>query len=777
MKYKYFVIVMAVLFCQADLLAAAKKKSGSSQSVVQNGTKIASATTNNLVDSECSDSFFGCMDAFCIVDNVSGGRCQCSSAFAPLNDTLNEIMKMDEESYAIATYGVDHIEMGEAADEVISASDKAFKKAIKDANDESVVEEKKSDTKNKKKGRVDLSAWNTTFSDDKDDEENEISFDDDDIFGKSGEDLRQSAQTMCLEQTPEKCKKSHDMLKMLYTQKIKSDCAAFENSLKQQKMASLEKLDTAKHAVVDAALTEYQESNKYDLGQCMVEFTKCMQTTAGCGEDWTGCVKLAAAENMKSNTSAVLAEQATIRGELSSITLAASTMDTMLSKKPICEHVTKQCMSVKDNVWDAFLKDIAPSLKTAELNAESDMRTSCLTNISQCYIKACKENMDPNDENGSYDMCLSRPENYKSFCKVELEPCLNATGGTYDSPDTSTLWAGVLAKLSAMRVDACTDEFKQCIQDKDRCGEDYSQCIGLDNEDVADICPAEKLTACYKEYNGQTESVRDTLIKVAQGILLNVDNNMLTTCQKAVEEAMVKVCGDSENCNNLILANGSGSRSMEIKYCEVTEDDEGKIHYTNCRDNVDAISDTELGKITLDINGGTNEHDRHYFTGVINGQIGWEYITLNENSTAMIDIDKYMTEMTKAYDMDDKTKAKVKTEIEDLTNSINIALDTLESDPKIQYCTTGRQVAGLNIGKKQQTIGHDGNARFPNLTQQSRLIIASAALKQAMKNYYTKYDEYSEEIAMETTRLAKRMQEVKLIKQMKDRLRVTLVFV
>ena len=54
-------------------------RAASTQKVVNTGTKISAAKTNNLVDEDCQDIYFGCMDAFCIVDNVSGGRCQCSN--------------------------------------------------------------------------------------------------------------------------------------------------------------------------------------------------------------------------------------------------------------------------------------------------------------------------------------------------------------------------------------------------------------------------------------------------------------------------------------------------------------------------------------------------------------------------------------------------------------------------------------------------------------------------------------------------------------------------
>ena len=754
----FAVVLMAVVFVPQNLWGAKVART----SVVSMGTKVAAATSNTLVDSECQESYFGCMDAFCIVENVSGGRCQCSNKHIALSARLKEIMDMDNQSYAITTYGVEHIELGTAADDVLSASERAFDKAIKDANDESVVDKPKTE----KKSGLSFDDWNKKFSanNDDDDEDEVFELDADDIASKKGDELYKAAMEMCFEQTPQKCKASEEMLKMLYVQKIRSDCAAFENSLNKQETESTVKLEDAKRNVRDAALTELQNTNKYSLGECALEFKKCMNGENVCGEDWTGCVKLAASENMANDTAGSVAKQVTIQGAFSDVTIAATSMDALLAKKPLCDYVTNQCIKEKDKVWDVFVKDIVTTIKSAELVAESGLRTNCLSNISQCYIKACKDNMDPKDPDGSYDMCLSRPDNYKSFCKVELEPCLNATGGSYDKPDASSLWRGVLAKLSSMRVDACTNEFKQCLQDEDRCGKDYSQCIGLDNDDVAGICPEDKLTACYKEYGGKSETVRETLERIAQGVLLNVDNELLTACENAVMDAMLKVCGSEDNCDALIDEN-SGTHSLKLSWCEY----DGK-KYFNCKDSQGGITDVELGKTTLDSDLNREFHERHIFTSKFDGQIYWDFLDIADDSRGLIGVADYEKSVKDIVDMDAAAKARVKSEIETLHSSIKNAIDAIESDPKVQYCMTGRQVEGLaNDDGFRQLIGKADNARFPNITNQYRRIITTTALHKTRENYFKKYDELSDEYVVGTNKLSERMAEIQNINEKRAR--------
>lgn len=756
MRKFFSVVLTAVVFLTQSVGAAPKTRT----SVVNMGTKVAAATANTLVDNECQESYFGCMDAFCIVENVSGGRCLCSNKHIALSDKMKEIMDMDNQSYAITTYGVEHIELGRAADDVLSMSERAFDKAIKDANDESLTDKPKSE----KQSGLSFAEWNKSFSDDDDDEDEVFELDGDDIASKKGDELYKAAMTMCFEQTPQKCKENGDMLKMLYANKIKSDCAAFENSLKKQESESTVKLEDAKRNVRDAALTELQNTNKYSLGECALEFKKCMQGDQVCGQDWTGCVKLAAAENMAYNKSGGIAQQVTVSGTFSDITIAATSMDTLLAKKPLCDYITNQCVREKDKVWDVFVKDIVTTIKSAELTAESDLRTNCLSNISQCYIKACKDNMDPKDPDGSYDMCLSRPDNYKSFCKVELEPCLAATGGTYDNPDTSSLWRGILAKLSSMRVDACTNEFKQCLQDEDRCGKDYSKCIGLDSDDIAGICPEDKLTACYKEYGGKTETVRATLERIAQGILLNVDNELLTACENAVTDAMLKVCGDTENCNGLI-DEGVGSRSLKLQWCEF----DGKNYY-NCKDNVEQITDVELGKTTRDADLNKEQHNKHVFMDKMEGIILWDFIAIQPDMNGISSVDEYNKETKGMVSMDEEHAKKVDTEIGSLSMAIKNAISAIESDPRVQYCMTGRQVAGLTDSDGfTKFIGKANNARFPNITKNYRLIISNSALHQARENYYKKYDKMYEEYVVDNFKLAERIAKIQGENQMRNR--------
>ncbi len=710
-------------------------RAGVTQKVIGTGTKVAAATKNTVVSEACQQKYDGCMDSFCMLDNDTGGRCICSNRNAELDDILAEIEKLDQQSYQMATAGVERIEMGADADAAIASANAAAQSVMKAEQ-----------ASGSKRRTLDLSMWDTfTFDDDEDifGEGNTLQSV---IDGKQGDALHRAAAELCVAQMPE-CANEISMLQMMYAQKIKNDCSAYENSLKQQKNSSAQKLAAAEKALREAALDQLRTANKYDLGQCTVEFKKCMASTGGCGDDFKGCVGIAASEQIKGQTP----KQVSITGSKTKITIAASTYDTLEAKKPMCMSVTNSCVAVADQVWDTFMREVAPQLKTAELLAESDLRTSCISNISDCFQKACKDTIDPNDPDGSYDMCLSRPETVKSLCKVQIDPCVAAEPLILDF---------VYARLAAMRVDACTNDVKNCLQDDDRCGKDYTQCVGLDTDTIIRMCPYDKLVGCQQVYSGESgkqsirdDAVYDVLANMVQGIMLSIDNNMLEYCQNAANEAMIKVCGDTENCNGLAVDENIGARSLDYKICEYTSSgDSLDINYSRCRTDVSQIQDSELGRIQGATQSGLGPVTP--FAGVLDGTIYWESVDFDDDGM-LSSVDEYIEKT--GSQLSTAQKEKVKSELAVLQKNINTAINAIEADPTVQYCMTGRQVQGM----KDMRIGRGQAApRFPELTKQMRLQIATAALKTAKDSYYKKYDQLQEKMLQDYATMGERMAEI-----------------
>ena len=670
-------------------------RAGATQKVIGTGTKVAAAGQNTVVADNCQEKFNGCLDAFCMMENVNGGRCLCSNRNAELDSVLAEIEKLDQQSYQMATVGVEAIETGVSISNLSAPS-----------------------TTRKK---IDTALWNQQTDTDTSDNSDEKN--------KTGEELYGSAIAICMERMPE-CKQSETMLRTIYNGKIRGDCAAYENAIKEQRRTAETRLSEAQRAMRTSAYEQLRTANKYDLGQCTVEFKKCMATTAGCGDDFKGCVGIAAAENAKQSVGAKSKmKMYDIKGSATKISIAASSYDALESKKPMCMSITNSCVAVKDQVWDTFLREVAPQIKTAELLAESDLRTSCISNISACFQKACKDTMDPNDPDGSYDMCLSRPETVRSLCKVQIDPCEAAEPLIMDY---------VYARLASMRVDSCTNEVKQCLQSDDRCGKDYTQCVGLDTDTIIRMCPYDKLTGCQQVYQKEGKDIRgdavyDELDRMVQGIMLGIDNNMMEFCQNAADEAMIKVCGDTENCNAIATDDhiGTGSLSYGICYYKINGDN-AEIDYSQCRTSIDQIQDIELGRVPGSTTGELGPVVP--FVSVIDGIMFWEQLNIDVNGN-IPSAEEYFKSID-ASKMQPSTKEKVAREITKLKSQINTAVAAIESDPTVQFCMTGRRVQGM----KDAPVSGEKIARFPELTKQMRNIIATSALNAAKANYYKKYD-------------------------------------
>ena len=724
------------------------------QSVISTGTKVAAAAQNTVVDEKCWNGFMGCMDSFCMLDNANGGRCICSDKNAEYDSILAEIQSLDEQSYQMATVGVERIEMGDDANAIMKKTQEITKSIEKDS------------AQSKQKS-LDLSAWNV----------NEIDFDADveDIFSlssdgtgitnKTGDALYRAAAKLCNAQIPE-CKSQSTMMELMYKQRVRSDCTAYENSLRQQRTQSAQKLATAQSAMREAALEQYRSANKYDLGQCTVQFKQCMQTTGGCGDDFTGCVDYAVREGLVKNI-----KSTTIKGTTSKITISSATYDVLEAKKELCMSVTQQCVNVRDQVWDTFLREVAPQVKSAELIVESNMRTSCISNISACFQKACKDNMDPNDPDGSYDMCLTNPNNLESACKVEIEPCKGAI---------PKIMEYVTARLASMRVDSCTREFKECLTSEDRCGADYTQCVGLDTDTIVKMCPADKLPGCkYGKSDGADNGdyVYENLSQIATGIFLNIDNNMLTACQRAADAAMIRVCGSTENCDDIVVDNGAGTRSFKYEICEYNDFDKSNPNAITpnwtgvCRESLDGLSKAEL-KHEAD-----GPETTKGWAAKLTGLMYWGEISFEEYKEKETDkqtkfrftpIEDYMKNVAISSGLNGATELTAEQkdiirdrvyglEIKALTSSVENAINAIESDQTVQYCMTGRTFQGMRDknGKLAELGTTDKKeARFPNLTSQMRQIIAISALKNARDNYMEKYDTEMERMAKDQVKAA-----------------------
>lgn len=729
--------------------AAATKKA------INMGTKVSTAVENTTVSTECQTAYYGCMDAFCMMDNGSGGRCQCNDRITELDTILDEIMKLDEKSMNLATQGVEKVQMGELASQIDARAKSLEKEFLTDE------EKAKQAAAQPKKKELDLSAWNNSslFDDDddlfgeKEPDEFQIA---DDLANKKGDELHKAAAKICTQQIPAQCKASAAMLQQTYAQKVRSDCTGYENALKQQRTASAQKLQTAQKAVREALLDEEKNKNKYeDLGSCVIAFKQCMQTTGECGTDFSGCVAdttiLSELYGKTKSTKNGKVATTQIKTGATTVTISSATYDILQNKALRCESVVRQCQNANGGktiaggkVLGEFMKDVALTVYNTEYRMASDSRMSCMTTIINCVRKSCKSaGMDEGTDN--YDACLSNPDSIKNYCGLEIKRC-------GDVGSENDVIAYVQAKLAADRVDKCTEEIKECLTSEDRCGEDYAGCIGLDTDTIMDLCPPQKLMACQEKHNSDVQKVRQYVAQVAQGLALNIDNSFAEKCQTAAEESMIKVCGDKESCAGFSFDENVGSAPLAYRICPMVYDPEAHVYAMNidedvCKENADLISKEEFGLDKMsaeDIRqlagyesgssssswgvatwffgfGGSSRAsqtkvnyisktrynmlraERKMWTPYLAGRINWgATITTGEDENGTLIFKASVKEPQKDengqyLDIDaGNTYASVQAIVTSLNNSLRQIMSAIESDRTVEQCMRGRTFQGIS---------------------------------------------------------------------------------
>ncbi len=678
------VCALLVALPSGDAFAATKK--ASKQSAIQKGTSVRAKTSAaGLYDQECYDAYYGCMDQFCISENENGGSCACSDLSIEYEKQFAEIQEILAEAERISTVEVEKVKAGANADIVFTGK----REYDKDGN---VIDVDDLDKNDKAKKRADLLLlWDSNVDEDEEEFGNSIG----NIADLTGASLYKAAEEICLEQIPDGCEEDLTLIQNMYSRQITSDCKGFENSIKTKRADADNALAQANADVRTALKESFDSANKYDLGQCMVEFKKCMQGADACGANWENCVATIASENMQNNKARSTAGTKVKTVDVYDIT--ASTMEVLDSKRFICENVLGQCMAVRDKVWPAFLREVAPTIKVAEASAESKFRQSCLTNISTCIHKACKDDIAGKGVE-TMDACLSRPDMARSFCKVEIDPCERME---------PLIWGYVVDKLAAMRVDACTQEVKDCFTADTRCGKDFENCIGMDYDYIHDICPVDSLVVC--KANNPAFSM-DDLDSMLMGLYLNIDNAALDQCQDLVDRKMAEVCGSTTDCNRFAADDTIGTGSVR------SQKDGTKYRVTGM---------ISFGSIKMgSANGLSRDEGEDETKRLKPGEIGvQEYLTrIREVNTGVPNADGII--------------ASIEEELNNIAGTINRTLEMIEQDPEIQFCVNGRDLSQITGKKGDKTI-----ARFPKLLNQVKIQIAVAALRKAQDNYNAKFNQ------------------------------------
>ena len=686
MKYKIAFGTAIVVVLTAVAMDSYGLSRSNKQSAIQQGTTVRTKVeATGLYDQACYDAYFGCMDQFCITENASGGACACSDDIKKYDEELASIQEILNEANRLRTEEVERVKAGADADIIFSGERRYDEDGnIMDA-DEKTAEEEKADRRASL-----LEMFNTSIYDEE--EESAV----ESMADKVGSDLYRAADELCMAQVPDSCAEDLMFLQQLYSRQILSDCLGYKNSLTKQRAEAEADLAAAESEVRTALQESFESANKYDLGQCMVEFRKCMQTEDACGENWENCVAIIATENMQNNE-AVSTAGTKYETTADTYDITQSTMDILNTKRPICEGVLDQCVAVRDMVWPNFLREAAPTIRVAESQVESKFRQSCLGDISSCIQTACRDDIAGKGV-ATMDACLARPDMARSFCKVEIDPCERME---------PQIWDYVKDKLAAMRVDACTQEVKDCYTADTRCGENFQNCIGMDYDYIHDMCPIDSLVVCKQD---NPNFSMDDLDSMLMGLYLNIDNAMIDQCQNIVDQKMAEICGSTSDCNRFAADDVIGTGSLQAQKDGDIYRVTGMISFGSIK-----MGDAD-GEETIDSDG--------------------DKIVLGPGEIGVQEYIAKIRETNKNVSNAESIISSIEAELNNIAGTINRTIEMIAQDPEIQFCVNGRDLSQITGEAGAQTEG-----RFPNLLNQVKMQIAVSALRKAQDNYNTKLTE------------------------------------
>ena len=713
--------------------------------VITTGAQVRQRVDMPNMNEECRDAYFGCMDMFCMSDNVNGGSCQCSDGYAPFAERMDLIQRNLDEANRIRTIEIERVEAGALADILFHGGRQydAQGNVILTEADRAAAEAARPLTAAERRARR-----SSTLANFMNEQLETTALPERSIADMSGRELYDAAHAMCIDSARPFCTGANDVMLVtqVYLTQIRNDCQGLQRIIGDLVRQSETAISEAQRDLREVRQEVHARDNELNRGECMVEFRNCMQGPDACGTDWARCVNAVAEENMQQQTPSSL----DIGTSDAMFTISPSAHRMLESRRHICERVLDRCVAVRNHVFDDFIRDIAPELRLAERRAESNMRQNCLGNISECIQNACVENIGGGDRDpANIDACLARPEMVRSMCMHYVTPCERMD---------PVIWEFVLARLGALRVDACTREVRACYTHSDRCGEDFSQCIGMDLPALHRMCPVETLVVCAQGRPGFQITDLDSML---MGFFMNVDNSLLEVCQGLIDDKMMEICGSLDDCNRFAADDRLGAGSLQMHrrgaiYQLTGLLSLGMIHVGT---GIPATSEpTDERSERRERGRGTRGNPSELDDSSVGDGLG----------AGRINVDGYIEHLRRMNGCVDRQGeavacgaeaeqivATIEMELRNIEGQINRTIDLISQDTQIGWCIHGRDLTNITgplpSSGRRPPPPNMTQARFPNMLNTQKMLIANAALRKAAENYNTKFTEEVERATREAS--------------------------
>nr|MBL0690315.1 hypothetical protein [Alphaproteobacteria bacterium] len=541
MKLIYTLIAFCFILSATCVEAVSTRSSARNAASEANKAIAVNKATNDRVDDakfqempdSCIAEYDACMDTFCRVEDEAG-RCFCSNQKAKFDTRLK---KAEDDSFDIiskTTDKVNSIQRGNRAEYIKEGTNEGEDVKGRSTNTTSAASTALADL---------VKSFSSGYGGG--DEDLEVDMD----GGKAsmrGSVLLQEMKNECFERGKVECQRHKGLLELFYSKKVATDCTKYEKIIvKREKLLQTQTRASAQ-AVRAAVVESFDSTNLYNRGECMVKFKGCMQSSAGCGNDFANC----------------------------------PTLTNMASKQYICDTILDKCVAHKDTVFTDFWADVESIVKKTKARVDQDFKLSCLSQTITCIVDKCS-GATLGEGSVEYELCLMNRELAFQTCSSIMDPCSIAIYGAGKASGSNSsknrLWDTVGAKLSVMANSACETAVQGAIDEK--CGDDMKGCLGLGYLDL-------KGNGKDGEENGMVDATVMHLCKddktnmedIDEGLKQIYESKHMTACYEVYQSAVDKACGFDETgtvCESVPatfgLTDPYSKKQMELKVTDSTK--------------------------------------------------------------------------------------------------------------------------------------------------------------------------------------------------------------
>ena len=460
--------------------------------------------------SKCRTTYFDCMDEFCANKDNSLRRCACSIRVHDFDNIKKQLTDAEDKmvgfNQRLLTVGLDKEDAlaintateGELAftQQDSSGSEKLLQKITKtlnESNDSKI-------TNNLAAISLDLdmsNAWDSV------DSTAGIA-----TTSKSGLDLYNAAQPICLEMAREICQQDElEIAENSYKLAIQQDCNTVSKAYDTQYNKAMSKIHESGALLDMARLNAYQQRNYDDILTCKQKIIDKLYDASICGEKLYKCLDITGQYINPADGSAflsadlfnitkLLTEPADADTKWSKVSGNEDFVRFLNSKKEFLESATEQCQDIADTVWKDFLDDALAQIKLAQNAKLEEIRQSCVTLIAQCKTKALTsiENFDLR-ATSTFSILANSTAN--AICSDVQNACISLIDSSGDST-----WATSINNIDAdttyeALIENCTMVGQTCIMQ--RCsGSDsnFSLCVNTNSSTRQSILKRE---SCWEQ--------------------------------------------------------------------------------------------------------------------------------------------------------------------------------------------------------------------------------------------------------------------------------------